>query len=164
MSATATPTKRRVLGSLDANVQMSPRSPGLGASPLKKAGREPSLSLSRRASPSPRKQAPSREGTPRKRPLEEAATALQQPAVKKLCSDDAAVVVPATEANAAAAATTATTGRQQTVQNTDEVRSSHVHSGFSSRSVTFDHRNTRRRMTLTYRTERTIRVTAYHRW
>lgn len=134
MSATATPTKRRVLGSLDANVQMSPRSPGLGASPLKKAGREPSLSLSRCASPSPRKQAASREGTPRKRPLEEAATALQQPAVKKLCSDDAAGAVPATEASAdAAAATTTTTaaaGRQQTVQNSDEVRSSHAHSGF----------------------------------
>lgn len=165
MSATATPTKRRVLGSLDANVQMSPRSPGLGASPLKKAGREPSLSLSRRASPSPRKQAPSREGTPRKRPLEEAATALQQPAVKKLCSDDAAGAVPATEASAAVATTTtAAAERQQAVQNNDEVRSSHVHSGFPSRSVTFDHRNTRRRMTLTYRTERTIRVTAYHCW
>lgn len=111
---------------------MSPRSPGLGASPLKKAGREPSLSLSRRGSPSPRKQAVSREGTPRKRPLEEAATALQQPVFKKLCSDDAADAVPATEASAAAAAatTTAAAGRQQTVQNSDEVRSSHVHSGF----------------------------------
>ncbi|KAG6365320.1 hypothetical protein INS49_006929 [Diaporthe citri] len=122
MSATATPTKRRVLGSLDANVQMSPRSPGLGASPLKKASREASreasLSLSRRASPSPRKQA-SREGAPRKRPLEEASAALQQPAVKKLCSDDAAAAVSAPEANATAPAAAAS-GRQQTVQNNDE--------------------------------------------
>lgn len=113
-----TPTKRRVLGSLDANVQMSPRSPGLGASPLKKASREASLSLSRRASPSPRKQA-SREGSPRKRPLDEAAAALQQPAVKKLCSDDAAGAVPVSEANATAPAAAAS-GRRQTVQNNDE--------------------------------------------
>lgn len=121
MSATATPTKRRVLGSLDANVQMSPRSPAPGASPLKKASREASLSLSRRGSPSPRKQA-SREGTPRKRPLEEAA-ALQQPAVKKLCSDDdAAGAVPETGANAAATVPDAP-GKQQTTQNTNEVRS-----------------------------------------
>ncbi|KAK7736892.1 hypothetical protein SLS63_003241 [Diaporthe eres] len=125
MSATATPTKRRVLGSLDANVQMSPRSPGLGASPLKKASREASQSLSRRASPSPRKQA-SREGSPRKRPLDEAAATLQQPVVKKLCSDDAAGAVLALEqANAAATATASATaaaasGRQQTVQNNDE--------------------------------------------
>lgn len=141
MSATATPTKRRVLGSLDANVQMSPRSPGLGGgSPLKKAGRDASLSLSRCASPSPRKQAVSREGTPRKRPLEEAAASSslqQQPAVKKLCSDDAAGAVLEHEAsttaadNAADAAAAA--GRQQTVQSTDEVR-----------SVTFDHSFTRR--------------------
>lgn len=140
MSATATPTKRRVLGSLDANVQMSPRSPGLGASPLKKAGRDASLSLSRCASPSPRKQAASREGTPRKRPLEEAAAALQQPAVKKLCSDDAAGAVPAPEASTAAAAT----GRQQTVQNTDEVCKPSCHLGLPSCSVTFDHIITRR--------------------
>lgn len=142
MSATATPTKRRVLGSLDANVQMSPRSPGLGASPLKKASREASLSLSRRASPSPRKQA-SREGTPRKRPLEEAAAALQQPAVKKLCSDDAAGAVPALEQASATATAAASTGRQQTAQSTDEVRSP-CPLGLSSCSVTFDHTNMRR--------------------
>lgn len=162
MSATATPTKRRVLGSLDANVQMSPRSPGLGASPLKKASREASLSLSRRASPSPRKQA-SREGTPRKRPLEEAAAALQQPAVKKLCSDDAAGTVPALEQANAAATAAASTGRQQTAQSTDEVRRS-CPLGLSSCSMTFDHANMRRGMMLTYCTERPIRVTAYHYW
>lgn len=150
MSATATPTKRRVLGSLDANVQMSPRSPGLGASPLKKASREASLSLSRCASPSPRKQA-SREESPRKRPLDEAAAALQQPAVKKLCSDDAAGAVPALEqANAAATATATATataaaasGRQQTVQNSDEVRSP-CPLRLSSCSVAFDHADMRR--------------------
>lgn len=146
MSATATPTKRRVLGSLDANVQMSPRSPGLGASPLKKASREASLSLSRCASPSPRKQA-SREESPRKRPLDEAAAALQQPAVKKLCSDDAAGAVPALEqANAAATAAAtaaAASGRQQTVQNNDEVRSP-CPLRLSSYSVAFDHADMRR--------------------
>ncbi|KAL1858954.1 hypothetical protein Daus18300_009712, partial [Diaporthe australafricana] len=123
MSATATPTKRRVLGSLDANVQMSPRSPKLAASPLKRASREASLSLSRRASPSPRKPASKEEASPKKRPLEEA-TVLQPP-VKKLCSDDAAGVVPTPEANAAAAAASAAasatiTGEQQIVQTTDE--------------------------------------------
>lgn len=136
-----TPTKRRVLGSLDANVQMSPRSPGLGASPLKKASREASLSLSRRASPSPRKQA-SREGSPRKRPLDEAAAALQQPAVKKLCSDDAAGAVPVSEANATAPAAAAS-GRRQTVQNNDEV-SSPCPLRLSSCSVAFDHADMQR--------------------
>ncbi|POS78288.1 hypothetical protein DHEL01_v203318 [Diaporthe helianthi] len=127
MSATATPTKRRVLGSLDANVQMSPRSPapgggggggGGGVSPLKNkaSSREASLSLSRRASPSPRKQQVSREGIPRKRPLEAAAateSSLQQPAVKKLYSEDVADVVAATTVADAPV-------RQQTAQNTNE--------------------------------------------
>lgn len=116
MSATATPTKRRVLGSLDVNVQMSPKSPGLAGSPLKRSSREASLSLSRCASPSPRKPA-SKDVSPKKRPLDEATAT--QPAVKKLCSDDAAGAVPAPDATAAAAA-----GKQQTVQNSDEVRTS----------------------------------------
>ncbi|KAG8161855.1 hypothetical protein KVR01_008842 [Diaporthe batatas] len=128
MSATATPTKRRVLGSLDANVQMSPRSPapGGGASPLKnKAGsREASLSLSRRASPSPRKQQVSRDGSPRKRPLDDAAataSSLPQPAAKKLCSDDAAGVAAAAAAAAAASTTVADAPvRQQTAHDTNE--------------------------------------------
>lgn len=131
MSATATPTKRRVLGSLDANVQMSPRSPAPGGrgggSPLKNkaSSREASLSLSRGASPSPRRQQVSREGSPRKRPLEEAAvmaSSLQQPAVKKLCSDDAAGEVAAPEVQAAAATRVAAApARQQMAQNTSAV-------------------------------------------
>ncbi|KAJ0116524.1 hypothetical protein J7T55_007504 [Diaporthe amygdali] len=112
MSATATPTKRRVLGSLDVNVQMSPKSPGLAGSPLKRGSREASLSLSHCASPSPRKPA-SKDVSPKKRPLDEATAT--QPAVKKLCSDDAAGAVPAPDATDAAAA-----GKQQTVQNSDE--------------------------------------------
>ncbi|KAI3399866.1 hypothetical protein diail_5377 [Diaporthe ilicicola] len=117
MSATATPTKRRVLGSLDANVQMSPRSPKVAASPLKRTSREASLSLSRRASPSPRKPA-SKEASPKKRSMEESAAL--QPAVKKLCSDDSAGAVPAPEANTnAVVAAAAITEKQQAVHTTD---------------------------------------------
>ncbi|KUI65448.1 hypothetical protein VM1G_00916 [Cytospora mali] len=85
MNGSATPTKRRVLGALDVNVQMSPRSPKVFGSPLKKgSSRETTAGLSRHATPSPRK-AISKEVTPKKRPLGEEASV--HPIAKKLCSE-----------------------------------------------------------------------------
>ncbi|KUI59231.1 hypothetical protein VP1G_06441 [Cytospora mali] len=85
MNGTATPTKRRVLGALDVNVQMSPRSPKVLGSPLKKgSSRETTAGLSRHATPSPRK-AISKEASPKKRPLGEEASV--HPIAKKLCSE-----------------------------------------------------------------------------
>lgn len=96
----ATPTKRRVLGSLDLNITRSPRSPsssklaankglaGLGGSPLKKKTGN-SHSLSRHGTPSPSR----KRTTPTKRPLfsvlsdEKENADVLPPAAKKLCSD-----------------------------------------------------------------------------
>ncbi|ROW17770.1 hypothetical protein VPNG_00536 [Cytospora leucostoma] len=90
MNVTATPTKRRVLGSLDVNVQMSPRLSKVTGSPLKKGNSHEAMARSsRNATPSPRKQPVSKEETPKKRALEEGEgeARVGQPVQKKLCSD-----------------------------------------------------------------------------
>lgn len=90
MNVTATPTKRRVLGSLDVNVQMPPRSSKVTGSPLKNGSSNEAMARSsRNATPSPRKQPVSKEATPKKRALEEEEGEARgvQPVQKKLCSD-----------------------------------------------------------------------------
>lgn len=97
MSTTATPTKRRVLGALDANALA--RSPSRSAtklvSPVKKGA------AATTATPSPKK---------KKRSLEEgaataaAASEIASPAFKKLCSATAKAVSPAKKAVVAAVA------------------------------------------------------------
>ncbi|KAK7737725.1 hypothetical protein SLS53_006344 [Cytospora paraplurivora] len=110
MNVTATPTKRRVLGSLDVNVQMSPRSSKVTGSPLKKANsHEAKARSSRNETPSPRKQPVSKEATPKKRALEEGEGEARgvQPVQKKLCSDSMSateVSNPTTVENGQAAA------------------------------------------------------------
>ncbi|ROW12787.1 hypothetical protein VMCG_00641 [Cytospora schulzeri] len=90
MNVTATPTKRRVLGSLDVNIQMTPRSSKVSGSPLKKANsREGTAGVSRHATPSPRKPG-SKDMSPNKRPLEVEGGGVQ-PISKKLCSESTTV-------------------------------------------------------------------------
>lgn len=117
MSATATPTKRRALGALDANVTRSPRSPsassklmGLGMSPMKKKPAAPTAAVasSRHATPTAHH---AQEGTPKKkRPLvleddaNEADSSANRPSVKKLCSAEHAEALLLRPAAAAATA------------------------------------------------------------
>lgn len=115
MNVTVTPTKRRVLGSIDVNIQMSPRSSKVSGSPLKKVtSREGTATVPRHASPSPRKPS-SKQATPKKRPLEGGRGSVQ-PVSKKLCSEFTA----ATTTEVSAPANVKPVQKHAAVQDVDE--------------------------------------------